>query len=136
MRHEARTSIETLGSTGAGTVHIINVTFVDGSIHVTPDPRKIHEGDSVCWEFRDIPDEWTRAIRFSQPAGVDSDRGPFTGSLASSFEWDAGKKVNTITGPEADCKPCTYKYDVVLTTPNGTRIELDPIIENEGPPNS
>ncbi|HEX3126405.1 MAG TPA: hypothetical protein VH394_03675 [Thermoanaerobaculia bacterium] len=125
-------SIETLD--GMGTVHVINVTFIGGSIQVTPDPLKIHSGESVRWDFIGIPDAWGRMIRFSGPAGVEPDRGPFTGSLLSGSYPKAGKKVNTITGPNADSKICKYEYDVVLTTPNGTRIELDPVIDNQGPP--
>jgi hypothetical protein len=119
-------SMQTL--TDTGTVHVINVNYVDGSIHVSPDPLTIHSADSVHWEFRGIPEEWGRAIRFSQPAGVDPNRGPFTGSLS------AAGKVSTIIGSNADDKPCEYKYDVVLTKPSGTRIELDPVIDNQGPP--
>jgi hypothetical protein len=132
MRHEARMSIQTLSD--AGTVHVINVTFVGGSIQVTPDPLKIHSDDSVRWDFG-IPDSWGRAVRFSGPAGVDPNRGPFTQCLApSSYQDAAGKKVNTITGANANHNIRQYKYDVVLTKPNGTRIELDPIIDNQGPP--
>jgi hypothetical protein len=132
MRHEASMSIETLS--GTGTVHVIKVTFVSGSILVTPDPLKIHPGESVRWDFIGIPASWGRAIRFSQPAGVVPSCGPFTGCLSQGFYLNTGSKVNTITGWNADDRPCTYKYDVVLTTPNGTRIELDPVIDNQGPP--
>lgn len=128
MRHEASMSIETLG--GTGTVHVIGVTFVGGSLQVTCDPLKIHSGESVRWDFIGIPDTWGCVIRFSGPAGVSPDRGPFAGSLSSG----CCSKVNTITGSNADSKICKYKYDVVLTTPNGTRIELDPVIDNQGPP--
>lgn len=125
MRHAAHMSIQTLADTG--TVHVINVKYVDGSIHVSPDPLKIHSADSVCWEFIGVPASWGRAIQFTQPLGV----GPFAGGLSAGFN---AMNVKTITGWNADDTPCTYKYNVVLTTPNNTRIELDPVIDNQGPP--
>ena len=126
MRHAARMSIQTLSCTGTGKVHVINVNYVDGSIQVSPDPLKIHSADSVRWEFTGVPDNWGRAIQFTAPLGM----GPFAGGLSAVVV----NNKKTITGWTADDTPCTYKYDVVLTKPNGTRIELDPIIDNQGPP--
>lgn len=132
MRHEANLRVAPLSATG--TKHTVTIQLVGGSILVSQDPLKIRPGDSVQWDFPNIPDGWTRDIRFRWPLGVNERRGPFTMDLSPGSYLSGSTKVNTILGKVADDRKGQYKYDVVLITPNGTHIELDPIIENEGPP--
>lgn len=124
-------------SSGTATVHVIKVTFVDGSIQVDSDHVHIRPGESVQWRFQGIRDARRPEIRFTNPPlAAQASRGPFSSVLIGCEpdpEMD-GSKIYTLTGVNADKVRWKYEYEAGVVAANGAWVGYDPIIENEGPP--
>jgi hypothetical protein len=122
------------------TVHVINVTFVGGSIQVDPNHVHVHiqPGESVQWRFQGIRDARRPEVRFTNPPlAVQANRGPFS-SVSVGCEPDLaetdGSRIYTLTGVNADKIRWKYEYEAGVVAANGEWVGHDPIIENDGPP--
>jgi hypothetical protein len=119
-----------VGSVGPEAVNII-VTWSDAakSIAVAPDPVRLCEGRQYpVWILADAPAGTGLGIEFKGDSPFDDGA-----RAAAAKEASAVMKAKATTVRKGVPKPGsagkTYKYDVVVTLPDGTSTRLDPRVE-------